>query len=60
MDRALTGAVPHLRRTAAGQVSDAVTDKRSVNNRKTAAVLLGVALLFFFGVMLKQWMLMHA
>lgn len=53
MDRALTGAAPHLRDPAGGQVRDpGMMDKRKAN-RRIGLILASVVLAFFIGIMIK-------
>jgi hypothetical protein len=55
VDRAVAGAVPHVRNTAGGEVGETslfdVTAKT-----KTALILLSIAIVFFVSVVIRHWL----
>ena len=60
MDRAVAGAVPHVRDAAGRQVivTDAVNrdDEERRQNRRTALILGSIVLVFFLGVIARRWL----
>ena len=59
MDLAIAAAVPYVRNVAGREMTDqaAGTERRSLHNRRTALILLSIALAFFGGVIAKYWLL---
>ena len=56
MDHPLARAVPHVRNTAARQISVDTMESALNGNTRTALILLSVALVFFIGIVVRFWL----
>jgi hypothetical protein len=62
MDSSESGALPYVRSATYSEIIEGgaspldarMSDQNKPNNRKTALILLSVALMFFFGVIVKR------